>query len=142
MSMKKSLVSDWMTPEPVSIPMSMNLPKAHQLMKDHSIRRLPVVEDGKLIGIVTLGDVREAGPSGATSLSIYELNYLLANLTVGDIMTRDPITLEAKDSLHDAAEIMLSKKIGGLPIVDEENHLIGIITESDVFRAIMEIFPE
>lgn len=142
MSMKKILVKDWMTADPISIPMSTNLPKAHQLMKDHNVRRLPVVEDGKVVGIVTLGDVREAGPSGATSLSIYELNYLLANLTVGDIMTSNPVTLEASDSLHDAAEIMLTKKIGGLPIVDDDGHLVGIITESDVFRAIMEIFPE
>lgn len=141
MSMKKSLVKDWMTSNPVVVPSSINLPKAHQVMKDNKIRRLPIVDDGELVGIVTLGDVREAGPSDATSLSIYELNYLLSNLTVGDIMTTAPITVKPNDTLYSAAEIMLTRKIGGLPVL-EAGKVVGIITESDIFRAAMEIFEK
>ena len=88
---------------------------------------------------MTLGDVREAGPSDATTLTIYELNYLLANLTIADIMTADPRVVGEDTSLHDAAEMMLKEKIGGIPVVDGK-HLVGIITESDIFRAVMELF--
>jgi CBS domain-containing protein len=137
--MKKSLVKDWMTNNPIQISPDMSLPKAHKTMKDFSIRRLPVVEEEGLVGIVTLGDVREAGPSDATSLSIYELNYMLANLAISDVMTKDPITVSSSTTLHDTAKIMLEKKLGGLPVIDD-GRLVGIITESDIFRAVMEIF--
>lgn len=141
MSIKKTMVKDWMTTNPVTIDPETNLPKAHSLMKEHKVRRLPVVKNHELVGIVTLGDVREAGPSDATSLSIYELNYLLANLTVADIMSKPVITIGADSSLHDAAALMLGKKIGGIPVMSGKE-LVGIITESDVFRAIMEILRE
>jgi CBS domain-containing protein len=139
MDIKQSRVSDWMTANPISITPETNLPKAHQLMKEYKVRRLPVVDNGILVGIVTLGDIREASPSDATALSIYELNYLLSNLTVRDIMTPNPVTVSPSTSLHDAAKLMLEKKIGGLPVMDE-GALVGIMTESDVFRAVMEIF--
>ncbi|MBI2333643.1 MAG: CBS domain-containing protein [Chloroflexi bacterium] len=128
-----------MTPNPVAITPQTNLPKAHQLMKEYKVRRLPIVDNGRLVGIVTLGDIREASPSDATSLSIYELNYLLSNLTVKDIMTKDLHMVGAETSLHDAAALMLEKKIGGLPVMDGDS-LVGIITESDIFRAVVEMF--
>ncbi len=136
MAMRRHLVKDWMTPDPVSIDPSTTLPEAHRLMKECNIRRLPVVEKGKLVGIVTLGDVREASPSNATALSIYELNYLLAHLTVGEIMKRDPFTVEPDTSIEAAARLMLEHKIGGLPVVDGAR-LVGIITESDIFRLLV-----
>ena len=136
--MKKDFVKDWMTANPISVSPKTHLYEAHDLMKQYSIRRLPVVEDGKVIGIVTLGDVREAGPSDATSLSIFELNFLIAKLTVEDIMTKDPITLPVDASLHQAAQVLLDNKISGLPVMDG-NKLVGIITESDVFRAVIEV---
>jgi CBS domain-containing protein len=136
--MKDQKVKDWMTASPVTIGPDTKLGEAHQLMREHKVRRLPVVQAGKLAGIVTLGDVREAGPSDATSLSIFELNYLLAKLTIGEIMTKNPVTVAAETSLHDAAQIMLEKKIGGLPVMEGDN-LVGIITESDIFRAVVEL---
>jgi len=136
--MKKVLVRDWMTKDPIAIPPTTPLPQVYQLMRKHNIRRLPIVVDEKPVGIVTLGDVREARPSGATSLSIYEINYLLSSLEIGDIMTENPFTVTPDDSLHDAAKIMLENKIGGLPVV-EDGKLVGIITESDIFRAVIEI---
>lgn len=135
--MYKNLVRDWMTPDPITIVPKTTLPEAHQLMKESHIRRLPVVDQGRLVGIVTLGDVREAQPSDATSLSIYELNYLLSKLTVDKIMTRDPLTISPDASVRDAARIMLDRKIGGLPVM-EAGRLVGIITESDIFRVLAQ----
>ncbi len=133
------LVRDWMTPHPITIDPKTVLPDAHQLMQDSHIRRLPVVEKGKLVGIVTLGDIREAEPSNATTLSIYEVHYLLSKLTVERIMTRNPITIAPNQSIRDAARLMLEHKIGGLPVVEPATgKLVGIITESDIFRILAQ----
>ncbi len=134
--MRKLFVRDWMTPSPITVSPGTTMPEADTLMKQGRIRRLPVVEDGRLVGIVTLGDMREASPSDATSLSIYELNYLIAQLRVEKIMTRDPITIAPDATIHDAAKLMLDHKIGGLPVI-EKGHLVGIITESDIFRVLV-----
>ncbi len=135
--MRKNLVRDWMTPNPITIDPKTSLPEAHKLMKECRIRRLPVVDHGRVVGILTLGDIREASPSDATSLSIFELNYLLAKLNVEKIMTRDPITIRPDATIREAAQIMLEHKIGGLPVVEAEK-LVGIITESDIFRVLVQ----
>lgn len=135
--MKKSQVRDWMTPNPITIDPQTTLPEAHKLMKECHIRRLPVVDHDKVVGILTLGDVREASPSDASSLSIFELNYLLAKLTVEKIMTRDPIAIAPDATIREAAQLMLDHKIGGLPVV-ENDKLVGIITESDIFRVLVQ----
>ena len=136
--MPRNLVRDWMTPDPVTIGPKTTVPEAHKLMKEHDFRRLPVVDDhGRLIGIVTLSDLREAGPSSATTLSIFELNYLLAQLTVEKIMTRDVITVSPDATIRDAANLMLKREVGALPVM-ENGRLVGIITESDIFRVIVQ----
>lgn len=136
--MKKEFVKDWMTPEVITINPETTLSKAHELMIREQIRRLPIVDKrGQVVGIVTLGDVRGAEPSSATSLSIWELNYLLAKLTVEKIMTMDPITVGPEATVGDAARIMLENHIAGLPVVDENGELVGIITESDIFRMVV-----
>ena len=135
--MKKVQVRDWMTPNPITIDIKTTLPEAHKLMKECRIRRLPVVDHGKVVGILTQGDIREASPSDATSLSIFELNYLLAKLNVEKIMTRDPITITPGATIREAAQIMLEHKIGGLPVIENER-LVGIITESDIFRVLVQ----
>ena len=136
--MKDQFVKDWMSPEPVIIAPNQSLPEAHALMKESQVRRLPVVDAGKLVGIISLSDVLEAEPSNANSLSIFELNYLLARLSVAEIMTKHPISVGPMTPLAEAAQIMLQKKIGGLPVVDN-NMLVGIITESDIFRALVRL---
>ena len=127
-----------MSSKVVTISPDQALPSAHDLMKKHKIRRLPVVEDSALVGIITLGDLREAGPSDATSLSVFEMNYLLARLKVGEIMTPDPLTVAPQTGLTEAAKLMLHHKIGGLPVVEGKT-VVGIITESDIFRAYVRL---
>jgi CBS domain-containing protein len=131
-------VRDYMTRDVTTISPNQTLPEAHDLMRKYKIRRLPVVDDGQLVGILTLGDVREAGASDATSLSIFELNYLLARLKISEIMTRDPLTVSPETGLAEAAKLMLHHKIGGLPVL-EGHSLVGIITESDIFRAYVRL---
>jgi acetoin utilization protein AcuB len=135
--MKQELVKDWMTPDPLVVSSESTLPEVHRLLTENRIRRLPVVDDGLLVGMVTLGDVREAEPSSATSLSIWEVNYLLAKLTVDQIMTPGPITVSETTTIEGAANLMLRDKIGGLPVVDAEDKVVGIITESDIFRMVV-----
>jgi acetoin utilization protein AcuB len=132
------MVREWMTPEPITVAPETTLPEAHRIMMAHAIRHLPVVSSGQLVGIVTLGDVRGAEPSGATALSIWEVNYLLSQLLVEEIMTPRPITISADGTLGEAAQTMLKYKISGLPVVDAEGALVGIVTECDVFRLVVE----
>lgn len=138
MAMKHKYVKDWMSSDPIVITPDTALPEAYKLMKERRVRRLPVVTgSGKLVGIVTLGDVREASPSDATTLSIYELNYLLAQLSVDRIMTRDVLVVGPDTTIREAARMMLDRKIGGLPVV-ENGKVVGILTESDIFRMIVQ----
>ena len=136
--MKQELVNVWMTKNVLTADPSTTLPEAHQMMMSHNIRRLPVVEkNGRLIGIVTLGDVRGAQPSEASSLSIWEMNYLLANLKLKKIMTPDPVTIGPEATIGEAARLMLENKVSGLPVVNDEKKVIGIITESDIFSMVV-----
>ena len=134
--MKQELVRDWMTREVITISPETSLAEAHKLMTEKRVRRLPVVDDDRIVGIVTLGDVRGAEPSQASSLSVWEMNDLLAKLKVVEIMSRNPVTIQQNTNIGEAARIMLEKKFSGLPVVDEAHHLVGIITESDIFRLV------
>ena len=134
--MNTRFVREWMTSNPITITQQTTLPEAHRLMREHKIRRLPVVNKGKLVGIVTLGDIREARPSDATTLSVYELNYLLDQVTAKEFMTHDPITISLNATIGEAARLMVEHKIGGLPVV-EDDELVGIITETDFCRLLM-----
>lgn len=137
--MEQELVKDWMTQNVITISSDATLPEAHRLMADNQIRRLPVIgEKDTLVGIISRGDVREAEPSDASSLSIWEMNYLLARLKIDKIMTPDPMTIHAEETIGDAASRMLKHKISGLPVVDGNGKLVGIITESDIFRLVVK----
>jgi|UniRef100_A0A7C3SMF6 acetoin utilization protein AcuB len=133
------LVKEWMTHNPVTISDETSMMKAIHLMKQNRFRRLPVMHDGQLVGIVTDRDLKEASPSKATTLDVHELYYLLAELQVKDIMTRNPITVRPDDTVEHAAQLMLENTISGLPVVDDTGQLVGILTQSDVFRAFMHI---
>ncbi len=140
--MKLELVRDWMSRNVMTVTPETTLPEADKLMVSKTIRRLPVLENGRLVGIVTYGDIREARPSAATSLSIWELNYLVTRLRVGEMMTRDPITVSQDATIGEAAQLMLRHMIGGLPVIDNRGALVGIITESDIFRMVVRDWME
>ena len=134
--MNTQIVRTWMTPGPITITPQTTLPEAHQLMLQYNIRRLPVVNRGKLIGIVTLGDIREAQASDFTMLSVFELNSLLDRLPAREFMAYEPITISPDAAISEAAELMLRHKIGALLVV-ENGELVGILTETDFCRLLM-----
>lgn len=129
-----TLVQDRMSHPPVVIRPEATVPEAAQLMRQHGFRRLPVVQDNRLVGIVTDRDLKEAMPSDATSLSIWEISYLLGQLKVSEVMCRSVITAAADMPLTDAAHMMLERKIGGLPVINERHDLVGVLTVSDILR--------
>jgi CBS domain-containing protein len=131
-------IREWMNSPVVTVSPTTPISSAHQIMKRNGIRRLPVVENDKVVGIITIGDIREASPSDATTLSIWELNYLWAQLTVEKVMTRKVVTVKPDDLLVDAAELMLEHKVSGLPVLDADEKLVGMITESDMFRMLIK----
>ncbi len=132
-------VGEWMSQPVWAVQPDTAVGDAYNTMMQQGIRRLPVVDTkGVLVGIVTLGDLREARPSPATSLSIYELNYLLSKLTIGQVMTHDPYTVTPTTPIQDAARIMLERKVSGLPVMDADKRLRGVITESDIFRMLID----
>ncbi len=134
-------IKEWMSSPVITVKPDTPISEAHQTMKQKGIRRMPVVDKhDKLVGIVTKGDIREASPSDATTLSIWELNYLWAQLKVEKAMTRKVLTVHPDDKIVQAAEIMLEHKVSGLPVVDDNEHLLGIITESDVFRMLLKSY--
>jgi len=133
------LVKDWMTKDPVTITDETSMMKAIHLMKERRFRRLPVLHQGLLVGLVTDRDLKEASPSKATTLDVHELYYLLAELQIKEIMTKNPLTVSPEDTVEHAAQLMLENTISGLPVVDPNGKLVGILTQSDVFKAFMHI---
>lgn len=128
----------WMSKKPITVDEDTPIMEARKIMVDNNIRRLPVMHRGKLVGIVTHSDIQEASPSNATSLSIYELHYLISKVKVKEIMTKNPLTVSPDDTLEKAALIMQDHKIGGLPVV-KDGELAGVITETDIFEAFVEV---
>ena len=134
--MRLELVKDWMSREVIFAEPAMGLLDADALMREHNIRRLPIMENGRLVGIVTYGDIRGARPSSATSLSTWEMNYLLASLNMKEVMTKQPKFISPEATIGEAADMMLTNRISGLPVMDAQGKLVGIITESDIFRMV------
>lgn len=133
------LVGERMSHPVISVSPKMPMQEAHKLMRDEKIRRLPVVnERGKMIGIITESDLLHASPSDATSLSVWEMNYMLSKVTVEKIMTREVITTQKDTPLEEAARKMVDNRIGGLPVV-MDGEVIGIITETDLFKVFLEM---
>jgi acetoin utilization protein AcuB len=133
------LVGERMSRQPITIGQDTSIDEALKIMRDEKVRRLPVLNRrGVLVGIVSEKDLLLASPSPATSLSIYELHYLLAKMTVSEVMTRDVITVTEYTPLEEAARIMVDNKIGGLPVMRDDK-LVGIITETDLFKIFIEL---
>ena len=129
---------DLMTKNPITVDSETLVLDAQRIMKENNIRRLPIMDKGKLVGIITQHDLLEAAPSPATSLSIHELNYLLSKMKVKEIMKKNPVTLTPDTPFEEALRIGQEKKIGSFPVVDN-GKLVGIATESDIIRFVTRI---
>ena len=134
------LVQEWMTRDVITVSPETSMMKASRLMKDKKIRRLPVVDEAmRVVGIVSDRDVKDASPSKATTLDMHELYYLLSELKVKDIMTKNPVCAKENDSVEGVALSMTEKRFGGMPVVDADNKVVGIITDSDIFKVLVSI---
>ncbi|MGB3712845.1 MAG: CBS domain-containing protein [Candidatus Promineifilaceae bacterium] len=132
------LVKERMSQPVISVAPDLPIMEALNLMKREQIRRAPVMKDGKMIGIVSERDLLDASPSDATSLSVWEVNYLLSRVPVSDVMTKDVLTLEEETPIEEAARIMVDNKLGGLPVIRGKT-VIGLITETDLFKCFLEL---
>jgi len=133
------LVENWMNPNVITVDADDSMLDATKILKEHNIRHLPVLEKGKLVGVITDRDLKRASPSDATSLEAHELLYLIANIKVREIMTRNPITVPYNFTIEEAAEILLQAKISGMPVVDKDGDVIGTITQTDLFKVLISL---
>lgn len=134
-------VRDRMSPDPVTVTADTSFQDALKIMREKNFRRLPVVDRGRrLVGIVSERDLLYASPSPASSLNVWEMNYLLSKLEVEEIMTKQVISTTEDTPIEDAARLIVDNKIGGLPVVDEDNRVVGVITETDIFKSFVEMF--
>ncbi len=131
-------VRNYMTSNPFTVTVDATVAETLELMRAKHIRRVPVLKNGELVGMITERKLLEVSPSSATSLSVFEINYLLEKTAVGSIITKEIITVEPGSLLEEAAVKMREHDIGGLPVV-EQGKLVGIITETDIFSAFIEI---
>ena len=133
------LVKDRMTRNPLTVPPDTPVAEALSMMRQNKVRRLPVTDKkGHLVGIISEKDLLYASPSPATSLSVYEVGYLLSKLQIKEIMATKVTTISPEAPLEEAARIMVDNGVGGLPVM-EKRKIVGIITETDVFKTILEM---
>jgi acetoin utilization protein AcuB len=133
------LVENWMNPNVITVDADDSMLDATKLLKEHNIRHLPVLEKGKLVGVITDRDLKRASPSDATTLEAHELLYLIATIKVREIMTRNPITVPYNYTIEEAAEILLQARISGMPVVDKDGDVIGTITQTDLFKVLISL---
>jgi acetoin utilization protein AcuB len=131
-------IRDVMTENPVTVETDTLVIDAQKIMKEKNIRRLCVTKKGKLLGIVTNHDLLKASPSPATSLSVWEINYLWGKMKVSDVMNKNPVTVSSDTTFEDALLLGQKRKIGSFPVVDN-GKLVGIATESDIVRLVSRV---
>lgn len=128
-----------MTKNPMTVTAGTKVDEVAHLMKKHNFRRLPVVDDGKLVGFLSDSDLMRVAPSPATTLSRYEINSLLAKICVRDIMKKDVVSVNVDATIEEAALIMYKNKIGGMPVVSNMGAVVGVITETDIFKTFVDV---
>lgn len=131
------LVKKWMHKPVITVDVDDSMQEAIKRLKRHEIRMLPVMKKNKLVGIVTDRDLKRASPSDATSLDVHELLYLLSDIKVEQIMTKDPVAVPNNFTVEEAAEILWKHKISGAPVADEKGNIVGTITQTDIFRLLI-----
>ena len=133
------LVKNWMSKNAITIEGDASMQTATMLMKMHSIRMLPVVEHGDLVGVITDRDLKKASASDATSLEIHELLFLLTQVRVREIMTKTPITVTPDWTIEETAELLWKHKISGVPVIGGKEAIAGVITQTDVVRVLISL---
>lgn len=134
-------VKERMTENVVCIDMESSVTEVFYLMKEHNIRRMPVLSKGKVFGIVTLSDLNKVAPSSATSLSMHEINYLLMKTRIKDVLPKQQelVSISPDSYIETAAKLMREHKVSGLPVINDQGKLVGIVTETDLFAALIDI---
>jgi acetoin utilization protein AcuB len=133
------LVKDWMSRNVVALDVSDTMQHAINAIMENNVSLMPVMEDGKLVGVVTDRDLKRASPSDAARLDMQQILYHVSRLEVGAIMSRYPITVPIDYTIEEAAELMIQNKISGCPVVDEKGEIKGIITKNDLFKALIAL---
>ena len=133
-------VKDWMSKDPIYLNVDDSISKAYDIMKEHDFHRIPIMDDGKLVGIITGSTLADYTPSKATTLSIYEINSLLQKTLCKEIMIKDVVTIYPEALLEEAADIMLTNNVTCLPVIDRDtDKLVGIITQKVIFGAFVDL---
>lgn len=133
------LVKNWMSEPAITVDEDDSMHDAIRIMKESNIRMLPVMKTGQIVGVLTDRDVRKASASDATTLEIHELVFLLAQIKIKDIMTKDPVTVPIDYTVEETAQKLLERKISGAPVVDQTGQIVGVITQIDLFKAVISL---
>ena len=133
------LVKNWMHKTVITVDEDDSMHDAIKRLKEHDIRMLPVMKKNKLVGIITDRDLKRASASDATTLEMHELFYLISQIKVKEIMTKNPITVPYNFTVEEVAEVLWKHKISGVPVVDGQGNIVGTITQSDIFRLLIAL---
>lgn len=133
------LVKNWMSKGLITVDLNDSMTHAARLLKKNNIRGLPVMKNGRLVGIVTDRDLKRASASDANTLDIHELLFLIEKIKIKEVMTKGPITIPVDYTIEEAAEVLLDNKLSGAPVVDNDGNLAGIITQTDIFRVLVSL---
>jgi len=133
------LVKNWMSKNVITADVNASMQDAMKLLKENDIRMLPVTKKGRLVGILTDRDLKRASASDATTLEVHELLYLLTRIKVKDLMTKNPITVPPEFTVEETARVLLDHKISGVPVVDSQGNVAGVITQTDIFRVLISL---
>ncbi|MDQ1330201.1 MAG: hypothetical protein QG578_464 [Thermodesulfobacteriota bacterium] len=133
------LVKNWMSKKVITIDENDSMQDAINLTKQHKINMLPVMKKGKLVGIVSDRDLKKASASDATTLDVHELLYLISKIKIKDIMSKKPLTVPFDFTIEETASMLLENNISGAPVVDKDKHLVGVITQADIFKVILSL---
>jgi len=132
------LIKDWMATDILTVDANTSVMRATRTMKDNNIRRLPVMSHGKLLGVITDRDLKEASPSTTSDIDIHEMYYLLSEMKIKDVMTDKCIALKQNDTLEKAALVMLRERISGIMVLDDDENLVGLLSETDIMSGFIQ----
>ncbi len=133
------LVKYWMTRQVITVDADESMQQAMTLMREHNVRMLPVMKKGKLVGVISDTDLKRASASDATTLDVHELLYLISKIKVKDIMAKKPVTVPEDWTVEETAELLMDKKISGVPVTNAQGNLVGIITRDDLFKVLISL---